>query len=147
MSAEDNVRKVEAGLAAVNARDTAGFMRLLEPGFKLHLLIKPEQLMPQGQKSEPEAFGEYLSMLYSAFPDFHVEQTNIRGSGNMVHQELVVHGTHSGALTLPNGLRVPPTGLRVRFPCEVFHTFNAGGGFVGSTGYVNLLDMMKQFKL
>ncbi len=147
MSADNNVKKVEAGLAAVNAQDIDGFISLLEPGFKLYLLVKPELLMPQGQKSGPEAFRKYLGMLYNAFPNFFAEQTNIRGSGHMVHQELVIHGTHMGTLILPNGMRIPPTGLRIQFPCEVFHTFNAAGGFASSTGYVNLLDMVKQFKL
>jgi hypothetical protein len=41
---------------------------------------------------------------------------------------------------------MPPTGLKIRLPVEVFHTFNNQGGFVSSTGYVNLLDIMKQFK-
>jgi len=147
MSADDNIKKIEAGLAAVNAKDMDGFVRLLEPGFKLHVLVKPEQLMPQGQKSKPEAFREYLGMLYGAFPDFHVEQINIRGNGNMVHQELIIHGTHTGTLTLPNGMLIPPTRLRIRIPCEVFHTFNTSGGFIASTGYVSLLDMIRQFKL
>jgi predicted ester cyclase len=146
MAEQDNIRKVEAGVTAVNARDMDGFVRLLEPGFKLHLLVKPEQLMPQGQKSQPEAFREYLEMLYEAFPDFKVEQTGIRGSGNMVHQELFIHGTHTGTLNLPNGTRIPPTRLRIRIPCEVFHTFNAAGGFIASTGYVSLLDLAKQFR-
>ena len=147
MSANDNIKKIEAGVAAVNARDMNRFVQLLEPGFKLHLLVKPEQLMPQGEKSKPEAFRAYLEMLYGAFPDFHVEQINIRGNGNMVHQELVIHGTHTGTLNLPNGTHIPPTRLRIKIPCEVFHTFNAAGGFIASTGYVSLLDILKQFKL
>ncbi len=41
MSAEDNARKIESGVTAVNARDIPGFVKLLEPGFKLHLILKP----------------------------------------------------------------------------------------------------------
>lgn len=145
MSTQDNMRKVEAGLAAVNRRDVAGFIRLLEPGFKLYLIVKPEQLMPQGQISGPEGFAAYLNMLYSAFPDVHLQQESLKASGNIVHQELVIHGRHSGPLVLPNGRVLPPTGLRVRIPTEVFHTFNDQGGFISSTGYANLLDIMKQF--
>ena len=147
MSAEDNARKIETGLAAVNARDIPGFVKILAPGFKLHLILKPEQLMPQGQKSGAEGFAEYLRMLYAAFPDFQIEQTGLQANGRMVHQEVIVHGTHGGSLTLPNGITVPPTGLRVTIPCEVFHSFNAEGGFISSTGYVNLMDIAKQFHL
>ncbi len=139
------MRKVEAGLAAVNARDVAGFIRLLEPGFKLYLIVKPEQLMPQGQISGPEGFASYLNMLYTAFPDVHLQQESLKANGNIVHQELVIQGRHSGALVLPNGKVLPPTGLRVQIPTEVFHTFNDQGGFVSSTGYANLLDIMRQF--
>ncbi len=64
----------------------------------------------------------------------------------MVYQEFVILGTHSGPLLLPNGVRLPPTGMKIRLPVEVFHTFNSEGGFVSSTGYANLLDIMKQFK-
>jgi predicted ester cyclase len=147
MSAEDNARKIEVGVAAVNARDIPGFVKLLEPGFKLHLILKPEQLMPQGQKAGAEGFAEYLRMLYAAMPDFKIEQTGIQANGRMVHQEVIVHGAHSGPLALPNGLTLPPTGLQVTIPTEVFHSFNAEGGFISSTGYVNLMDIAKQFHL
>jgi predicted ester cyclase len=147
MAEKENIAKIETGLAAVNARDVAGFTRLLEPGFKLHLLIKPEQLMPHGQKSGADAFADYLNMLYTAFPDFHIEQVNIRAGGNMVHQEVKIHGAQRGPLALPNGITLPPSGMQVNIPVEVFHTFNASGGFIGSTGYVNLLDIARQFRL
>ncbi len=145
MSAQDNLNKVAAGLEAVNRRDVAGFMRLLEPGFKLYLIVKPERLMPQGQISGPQGFGDYLNMLYTAFPDVNFQQTGVRASGNMVYQELVIQGKHNGPLVLPNGTSVKATGIKARVPTEVYHTFNDQGGFISSTGYVNLLDILKQF--
>ncbi len=145
MSAQDNLNKVVAGLTAVNAQDVTAFMQLLEPGFKLYLIIKPERLMPKGQISGPQGFGSYLHMLYTAVPDINFQQVGIRASGHMVYQELVILGMHSGPLELPNGTVVNPTGIRVRLPAEVYHTFDDRGGFISSTGYVNLLDVMKQF--
>jgi predicted ester cyclase len=144
LSAQENINKVESGLAAVNNHDVEGFVRLLEPGFKLYLIVKPENLMPQGQISGREGFAGYLNMLYTAIPDVHLRQDNIQASGNIVHQQLVILGKHSGPIELPNGRVLPPTGLKVQMPTEVFHTFNEQGGFISSTGYANLLDVVKQ---
>ena len=146
MTAEDNKNKILAGTAAVNNRDIEGFTRLLEPGFKLFLIVKPEQLLPQGRVSGPEGFATYLNMLYTAFSDVVFHQESVQAQGNMVHQEFLIIGKHTGPLLLPNGIQMPPTGIKIRLPVEVFHTFNNQGGFVSSTGYVNLLDLMKQFK-
>ena len=146
MTAEDNKKKILAGTAAVNNRDVEGFMRILEPGFKLYLIVKPERLLPQGKVSGAEGFGTYLNMLYTAFSDMVFQQMSVQAQGNMVHQEFLIIGKHTGSLSLPNGVVLPPTGFKIRLPVEVFHTFNNEGGFVSSTGYVNLLDIMKQFK-
>jgi predicted ester cyclase len=146
MGAEENKKKILDGLKAVNERDVEGFIRLLEPGFKLYLITKPEQLLPPGSISGAEGFGTYLNMLYTAFSDIDFWQVKIEAHGNMVHQEFVIIGQHTGPLQLPNGMKLPPTGFKIRLPVEVFHTFNNEGGFVSSTGYVNLLDIMKQFK-
>jgi predicted ester cyclase len=146
MTAEDNKNKVLAGTFAVNNRDIEGFTRLLEPGFKLFLIVKPEKLLPHGKVSGPEAFATYLDMLYTAFSDVVFQQESLQAQGNMVHQEFLIIGKHTGPLQLPNGVTLPPTGLKIRLPIEVFHTFNNQGGFISSTGYANLLDVMKQFK-
>jgi hypothetical protein len=42
-------------------------------------------------------------------------------------------------------MEIPPTRLRVAIPVEVFHTFDANGRFLNSTGYANLIDVLKQF--
>jgi predicted ester cyclase len=146
MTAEDNKNKILAGTEAVNNRDIQGFIRLLEPGFKLFLIVKPEQLLPEGRVSGPEGFATYLHMLYTAFSNVVFQQQNVQAQGNMVHQEFLILGKHTGPLMLPNGLQIPPTGLKIQLPIEVFHSFNTQGGFISSTGYVNLLDIMKQFK-
>ena len=146
MTTQDNIDKVTAGFAAVNNRDIPAFIALLEPDFKLFLIVKPERLMPQGQVSGPDGFAKYLEMLYTAFSDVVFDQQSITANGNMVYQQLVVRGKHTGPLMLPNGIQLPPTKLKVNLPTEVFHTFNEQGGFVSSTGYANLMDIMKQFK-
>jgi predicted ester cyclase len=146
MGIQANMDKVVAGLQAVNNRNLLGFTSLLEPGFKLFLMVKPELLMPKGQVSTPEGFAKYLNMLYTAFPKGNFAQKKITANGNMVYQELMLLGVHEGILELPSGVALPATGLKVKLPIEVFHTFNIQGGFICSTGYVNLLDIMHQFK-
>lgn len=146
MTAEDNKKKILAGTTAVNNRDIEGFTRLLAPGFKLYLIVKPEKLLPHGKVSGPEGFSTYLGMLYTAFSDVVFQQESVQAQGNMVHQEFLIIGKHTGPLLLPNGMVLPPTRLKIRLPIEVFHTFNNMGEFVSSTGYANLMDIMKQFK-
>ena len=147
MTAEDNKKKILAGTVAVNNRDVEGFIQLLEPGFILYLIVKPERLLPQGKFSGAEGFSTYLGMLYTAFSDIVFQQETVEAQGNMVHQEFLIVGKHTGPLLLPNGVELPPTGFKIRLPIEVFHTFNAEGGFISSTGYANLLDIIKQFKI
>lgn len=146
MSAEENKKIILAGVTAVNNRDIESFVQLLVPGFKLFLITKPEKLLPQGRVSGSEGFATYLNMLYTAFSDVVFQQQSIEAQGNMVHQEFLIIGKHSGPLLLPNGVKLPPTGFKINLPVEVFHTFTPKGEFISSTGYVNLLDIMKQFK-
>jgi predicted ester cyclase len=146
MTAQDNLNRVLAGLTAVNNRDVQGFVDLLEPDFKLYLILKPEQLLPQGRVSGPEGFATYLNMLYTAFSDVVFKQVGIQANGNMVHQEFIILGRHNGPLVLPTGITIPPTGRKINLPIEVFHTFSEQGAFISSTGYANLLDVLKQFR-
>jgi predicted ester cyclase len=146
LTTRDNLAKVTAGLTAVNKRDIDRVVQLIEPDFKLHLILKPEQLLPQGQLSGRDGFATYLAMLYKAFSDMRFEQENLNANGNMVYQQLRVIGTHTGPLVLPTGIELQATRLKVRMPAEVFHTFNSEGGFVSSTGYANVIDIMQQFK-
>ena len=142
MSTQENTNKISAGLTAVNNHDVDGFVRLLEPGFKLFLIVKPEKLIPQGQVDGADGFGDYLKMLYSAFENMHFEQQSLSANGNMVYQELLVVGKHSGPLLLPDGREIQPTQLTINMKTEVFHTFNNRGGFLSSTGNANLLDII-----
>ena len=74
-----------------------------------------------------------------------MDQIELRASGNMVYHEIVIHGTHKVAFILPNGIQVPPSGMKVDLPIEVYHTFDPAGRFISSTSYINLLDVLKQF--
>jgi predicted ester cyclase len=145
VSPQDNANKIEAGFKAVNERDIETFLALLEPSFKLQLILKPELLQGKGTLHGLDGFRYYLNLLYTAFPDYVMEQVNITARGNMVYQEIIIHGTHQGEFELPNGMKIPPTGLRINIPVEVFHTFDAQGRFLSSTGYANMIEVFKQF--
>ena len=112
---------------------------------KLQVIIKPLALHQQGTFNGKEGFRYYLNLLFTSFPDFHMDQVTLRAEGNMVYHEVVIHGTHEVAFTLPNGLEVPPTHTRVNLPIEVYHTFAPDGRFLSSTGYINILDVVRQF--
>lgn len=145
MSAEDNLEKVAAGFAAVSARDFDLFLSYLDPEFQLEVIIKPLALHQQGTFNGKEGFHYYLNLLFTSFPDFHMDQFALRADGDMVYHEIVIHGTHAAAFTLPNGIEVPPTHMRVDLPLEVYHSFSPDGRFIGSTSYINILDVIKQF--
>ncbi len=145
MSSQDNIAKVQAGFKLVSERNFEAFLALLEPDFKLQLILKPEVLQAHGDLRGLEGFRYYLNLLATAFPDYVMEEVTIRAHGNMVFQEIILRGTHLGDFILPNGIKIPPTRLRVQVPSEVFHTFDPQGRFVSSTGYANLIDVLRQF--
>ena len=146
MSSEENLRKVEAGLVAVNIRDVETFLALLDPEFQLKLVLKPDMVNQEGAHNGKEELRAQINQVYSVFPDYQMEQVVLRAHGNMVYHEVIVRGTHQGGFTLPNGVTIAPTGRRVEIPVEVYHTFDPTGRFLSSTVYVNLLDVLKQFQ-
>ncbi len=145
MSPQDNLHKIQAGFKAVNERDIEAFLALLDPSFRLQLIVKPEVLQAHGTLEGLEGFRFYLNLLYSAFPDYSMEETRITAYRNMVYETITIRGTHKGDFQLPNGIKVPPTGLKVTIPVEVYHTFDDEGRFLSSTGYADLIDVLKQF--
>jgi len=145
MSAQDNLNIITAGFAAVEAHDIERFLSYLDPDFKLQLIIKPMALHQQGSFNGKDGFRHYLNLLLTSFPDFRLEQIALRADGDTVYHEMVVRGTHQAALTLPNGIVVPATHTRVNLPIEAYYTFSPDGRFLSSTGYVNILDVIRQF--
>jgi len=59
---------------------------------------------------------QFLSVWFEAMPDNEISVTNEYVAGSVVVQEAVFSGTHTGNLTAPNGLVVPPTGRHVQAP-------------------------------
>lgn len=145
MSVDDNLRKIEAGFAAVSARNIDGFLAILDPDFRLQVIIKPLALHQAGTFNGKDGFRYYLNLLFTSFPDFQMDQGVLQANGNKVYHEMVIHGTHEVAFTLPNGIQVPPSHTRINLPLEVFHTFDAEGRFMSSTCYINILDVVRQF--
>jgi hypothetical protein len=145
MSAQDNMTKVEAGFKAVNEGDINTFLALLESDFKLLLIVEPETPQTQASLGGRDGFKSYLDLLYSAFPDFRMEQITISAHRNMVYQKIIICGCHLGEFVLPTGLKIPPTRLKVRIPVEIYHTFDETGSFRSSTGHAKLVDVLKQF--
>lgn len=145
MSAQDNLNKIAAGIAAVEAHDIEQFLSYLDPDFKLQLIIKPMALHQQGSFNGKDGFRHYLNLLLTSFPDFRMEQVALRAEADTVYHEMVIHGTHQAAFALPNGIVVPPTHMQVNLRIEAYYTFSPDGRFMSSTGYVNILDVLRQF--
>lgn len=143
MGAEENLRKVEAGFAAVNARDVTTFIGLLDPEFQLKLVVRPPMLGLQQGLSGADQLRYYFDLVFSAMPDFHLDQVALRANGNMVYHEVIARGTHQVSFTLPGGVRIPATGQRIEMPVEVYHTFDPSGRYMSSTVNVNMIDVLK----
>ncbi len=71
----------------------------------------------------PEPFDKKATLrvwgsLREAMPDFNHNLRNLREAGNLVYGTVEVTGTHTGALTIPNGPMIPATGRRLHSPLE-----------------------------
>jgi len=76
---------------------------------------------PPGTASDREAWIGATKMYHAAFPDIHVEITDIVSDGDMVAVHEVVTGTHSG-----DALGLPPTGKSATVEAVHFVKFRDG---------------------
>ena len=79
----------------------------------------------------------------AAFPDVIGTIQSAITSDDVVAQEIVWEGTHTGAAVLPDGTPLPPSGRAVRLPeCLMFTV--RGGKVVRLAPYVDMLDTLRQ---
>jgi steroid delta-isomerase-like uncharacterized protein len=71
------------------------------------------QIMPDGTFEGRNAIGERLAKELTAFPDLHHRVISFVEQDDAFADEWVFVGTHTGALLLPDGTELPPTGKRV----------------------------------
>ena len=98
--------KADAGLAAFNAHDLSALAALYRPDV---VLVTPDA----GELKGREQAAEYQRGFIQGFPDGKAEVFAKHDSGDTTIDEWVFHGTNTGALPLPDGATLPPTGRRV----------------------------------
>ena len=88
---------------------------------------------------------QYCGRYLKAFPDMHLEQTNLVAEGDQAFVEAVAHGTNDGPLESPDG-EIPPTGktIAVKFSM-VFRVRD--GQIADSREYYDGMTLMTQLGL
>ena len=107
MSTEDNKALTRRAYEALNQRNWAAFAELVTPDFVLH----NASLTIQGL----EAYKQFLSMYYAAFPDASVTIEDLIAEGDTVVVRQTFRGTHAGDLMgiAPTGKQISGTGVQI----------------------------------
>ena len=107
MSTEDNKALTRRGYEALNERNWAAFEALCAPDFVLH----NASMTIQGY----EAYKQFISMYFTAFPDARLTIEDIIAEGDSVVVRQTFHGTHQGDLMGigPTGKQATATGITI----------------------------------
>ena len=125
---------------AFDAHDLDRFRELLADAAELNVGGGEESFQGKG------AIVAAVSQTLAAIPDLRVRVTNAFAQGARGVAEVVRTGTHSRAVSLPDGTEIPPTERAVRLPeCAVF-TVRAGK-IVRMVVYTDRLDTFQQLGL
>ena len=105
MPTEENKAIARSGYEAVNQRNWAAFDELVVPDCVVH----NGSMTIQGI----EAYKQFLSMYFTAFPDLHFTIEDIIAEGDTVVVRYTTRGTHQGAFRgiAPTGKQVSGTGM------------------------------------
>jgi len=107
MSTEDNKVLVRRAFDALNQQNWAAFYKLVAPDIVLHNASTTIQGL--------EAYQQFISMYYAAFPDLHFLVEDMIAEGDRVVFRYTAQGTHQGALMgiAPTGKQVTVTGIGI----------------------------------
>jgi steroid delta-isomerase-like uncharacterized protein len=128
------VRRVFAAFAA---HDVDAFRDLLHPDIVLHVGGGPTT------SAGIDAVVAAVAVTVRAIPDLRVTVVSAFAHGPLAAAEVVREGTHTGAVVLPDGMPLPPSGRAVRLPECVMFTVR-GGQVVRMAPYVDMLDTLRQ---
>jgi predicted ester cyclase len=90
--------------------------------------------LPRG----PEGFKQYVSMMRTAYPDFHLTIEDQVAEGDKEVHRVIARGTHKGAL-----MDIAPTNKQVEVSAIAIDQFS-GGKVVESWAEVDMFGMMQQ---
>src|SRR6266568_5663281 len=103
MSTEDNKALTRRGYEALNERNWAAFDALCAPDIVFHNASTTIQGL--------EAYKQFISMYFSAFPDARLSIEDIIAEGDSVVVRQTFQGTHKGDLGIaPTGKQASATG-------------------------------------
>ena len=107
MSTEDNKALVRRAFDALNQRNWAAFYELIAPDFVLHDASTTIQGL--------EAYKQFISMYYTAFPDLHFIVEDLIAEGDRVVARYTAQGTQQGDLMgiAPTGKQATVTGILI----------------------------------
>ena len=100
MSTEDNKALTRRAFDALNQQNWSDFYELVGPDIVFHVASTTDQ----GR----EAYKQFISMYYTAFPDLHFIVEDLIAEGDTVVARYTGHGTHQGDL-----MGIAPTGKQV----------------------------------
>lgn len=118
MVARDNVSTARAFPEAWNERDFDRMAELMADHGEIVFVGSGQRFAGR------DGVQQFAAMWADAFPDGHVEITNVVDGGDWVVIEYTGRGTQTGPLALPTG-SIPPTGRSVELQlCDVFQFRN-----------------------
>jgi steroid delta-isomerase-like uncharacterized protein len=130
MSVEENKALVHRYLEEVyNKKNVAAIDELIAPNLIAHAY---------GPPADREGYKQVLSMLFTAFPDYHLTVEDMVAEGDKVAVRFTWSGTHKGEFT---GLA--PTGKQVTVTAMTIHRVE-DGKVVETWGLVDRLGQMQQ---
>jgi ketosteroid isomerase-like protein len=101
---------------------------------------------PDGEIRGRDQILAYLKQFLDAFPDLTWEPLHSHESGNTAVDEGFIVGTHTEALTMPNGETIPATGKKVRFrECDAITVED--GLITSHRFYYDQMDVLGQLGL
>jgi len=114
MSEQDNIRIVHEALEAWNKHDPGRFVQLLD---EKHVIESDTIPAPMAGR---EVGRQFMQIYVSAFPDLHLDNEQILGSGDFVVARWTATGTHRGEL-----MGIAPTNRRATtHGCTVYEVRN-----------------------
>ncbi|MHC6591500.1 ester cyclase [Arthrobacter sp. C152] len=92
------------------------------------------------------AIADYYFHFWEAMPDVRYEPADKHEAGNVAIDEGYVTGTNTGALSLPTGGTLPPTGRQVRVrSCDVARVED--GSITAYRAYFDQMELLGQLGL
>jgi steroid delta-isomerase-like uncharacterized protein len=132
MSTEENKTLLRRYIEEVfNKGNIAAADEVLAPNFVHHSL-------PKGVPPDREGLKRFVTVLLSAFPDFHITIEDLVAEGDRVAARFTWRGTHKGEF-----IGIPPTGKPVTVVEHCLHRVE-GGKIAESWVELDQLGMMQQ---